>query len=143
MRTMRTWRTIALLPLLLSACSTTSHVLVGTARAPISPDSVRVYLQPPPKYETIATIDASSKNSFALTGQQNTDKAIARMKEEAAKLGANGILLQGMQDQQSGAIGTGMGSSSYGGGSAVGVGVGGSFGLYSKVAHGTAIYVPQ
>jgi uncharacterized protein YbjQ (UPF0145 family) len=137
------WTTLALLLSLVSACSTTSHVLVGTARPPISPDSVRVYLQPPPKYETVATIDASSKNSLALTGQQNMDKAIGRMKEEAAKLGANGILLQGVQDQQSGAIGTGMGSSSYGGNSAVGVGVGGSFGIYNKVAHGTAIYVPQ
>jgi hypothetical protein len=137
------WTTVAVLLSLLSGCSTTSHVLVGTARPPISPDSVRVYLQPPPKYETVATIDASSKNSLALTGQQNMDKAIGRMKAEAAKLGANGILLQGVQDQQSGAIGTGMGSSSYGGNSAVGVGVGGSFGIYNKVAHGTAIYVPQ
>jgi hypothetical protein len=134
---------LALLGLLLGGCSTTSHVLVGTARPPISPDSVRVYLQPPPKYETIATIDASSKGSLALTGQQNMDKAIGRLKEEAAKLGANGILLQGVQDQQSGSIGSGVGSSSYGGNSAVGVGVGGSFGIYNKVAHGTAIYVPQ
>jgi hypothetical protein len=142
MRLTPAW-TAAVLALLLGACSTTSHVIVGTPRPPISPDSVRVYLQPPPKYETIATIDASSKNSMALTGQQNMDKAIGRMKEEAAKLGANGILLQGVQDQQSGAIGTGMGSSSYGGNSAVGVGVGGAFGLYNKVAHGMAIYVPQ
>jgi hypothetical protein len=134
--------TAALIVLLMSGCSTTSHVLVGTARPAIPPESVRVYLQPPAKFETIATIDASSKGSLALTSQQNMDKAIGRMKEEAAKLGANGILLQGVQDQQSGAIGTGMGSSSYGGNSAVGVGVGGSFGIYNKVAHGTAIYVP-
>jgi hypothetical protein len=127
----------------LAACASTSHVLVGTPRAPISPDSVRVYVQPPPKYEQIAQIDASSQGSLALTGQQNMDKAIARMKVEAAKLGANGILLQGVQDQQSGAIGTGVGNSSYSGNSAVGVGVGGSFGIYNKVAHGLAIYVPS
>jgi hypothetical protein len=129
--------------LALAACASTSHVLVGTPRAPISPDSVRVYVQPPPKYEQIAQIDASSQGSLALTGQQNMDKAIARMKVEAAKLGANGILLQGVQNQQSGAIGTGVGNSSYSGNSAVGVGVGGSFGIYNKVAHGLAIYVPS
>jgi hypothetical protein len=129
--------------LVLAACASTSHVLVGTPRAPIAPDSVRVYVQPPPKYEQIAQIDASSKGSLALTGQQNMDKAVARMKEEAAKLGANGILLQGVEDQQSGAIGTGVGNSSYSGNSAVGVGVGGSFGIYNKVAHGLAIYVPS
>jgi hypothetical protein len=130
------------LALVLVGCSTSSHVLVGTPRPPISPDSVRVYLQPPPKYEQIATIDASSKGSLTFTSQQNMDKAIARLKAEAAKLGANGILLQGVENQQSGAIGTGVGSSSYGGNSAVGVGLGGSFGVYSKDARGLAIYVP-
>jgi hypothetical protein len=133
----------AVLTALLLGCSTTSHVMIGTARPPISPESVRVYVQPPEKYEEIATLDASSQGSFAVTGQQNMDKAIARMKEEAAKLGANGILLQGVQDQQSGSIGTGVGSSSYGPSSSTGVGVGGSFGIYNKVAHGIAIFVPQ
>jgi hypothetical protein len=127
---------------LIAGCSSTSHVLLGTPRPAIAPADVRVYAQPPPKYDQIASIDASSKGSLALTGQQNMDKAIERLKEEAAKLGANGVLLQGVQDQQSGAIGTGVGSSSYGPSSSVGVGVGGSFGIYNKVVHGLAIYVP-
>jgi hypothetical protein len=131
----------ALASVLLGSCATSSHVLVGTPRPPISPDLVKVYTQPPEKYEQIATIDASSRGSMALTSQQNMDKAIERMKAEAAKLGANGILLQGVQDQQSGAIGTGVGSSSYGSNSSVGAGVGGSFGLYNKAATGLAIYV--
>lgn len=131
----------ALASVLLGSCATSSHVLVGTPRAPISPDLVKVYTQPPEKYEQIATIDASSRNSMALTSQQNMNKAIERMKAEAAKLGANGILLQGVQDQQSGAIGTGIGSSSYSSNSSVGAGVGGSLGIYSKAATGLAIYV--
>jgi hypothetical protein len=136
--------TAGVLAMVLAGCATSSHVLIGTARPPIAPESVRVYLQPPPKYETIASIDATSQGSLALTSQQNMDKAIERMKKEAAKLGANGILLQGVQNQQSGAIGTGVGGSSYGGNSSVGVGVGGSFGLYSKATQGLAIYVmPQ
>jgi hypothetical protein len=129
--------------LVLLGCSTSSHVMIGTAHPPISPESVRIYLQPPEKYEQIATLDASSQGSFAITSQQNMDKAIARLKEEAAKLGANGVLLEGVQDQQSGSIGTGVGSSSYGPSSATGVGVGGSFGIYNKAAHGIAIFVPQ
>jgi hypothetical protein len=129
--------------LLLLGCSTSSHVMIGTAHPPISPESVRIYLQPPEKYEQIATLDASSQGSFAITSQQNMDKAIARLKEEAAKLGANGVLLEGVQDQQSGSIGTGGGSSSYGPGSSTGVGVGGSFGIYNKAARGIAIFVPQ
>src|SRR3974390_758943 len=133
----------ALIAVVLLSCSTSSHVMIGTAHPPISPESVRVYLQPPEKYEEIATIDASSQGSMAFTSQKNMDKAIARLKEEAAKLGANGILLQGVQDTQSGSIGTGVGSSSYGPGSSTGVGVGGSFGIYNKAAHGIAIFVPQ
>jgi|HubBroStandDraft_6_1064221.scaffolds.fasta_scaffold27636_6 hypothetical protein len=128
---------------LVASCATSSHVLVGTPRPPIAPESVKIYLQPPPKYEQIATINASSQGSMALTSQQNMDKAIERMKNEAAKLGANGVLLQGVQDQQSGSIGTGVGNTSYGGNSAVGVGVGGSFGLYNKATQGLAIYVPE
>ncbi|HTT43806.1 MAG TPA: hypothetical protein VMG33_12100 [Steroidobacteraceae bacterium] len=128
--------------LALSSCSTSSHVIVGQTRPPISPDAVRIYTQPPSKYEQIATIDASSAGSFAFTSQGNMDVAIARMKEEAAKVGANGVLLTGVHDQQSGSVGTGVGSSSYGPSSATGVGVGGSFGLYNKVTQGMAIYVP-
>jgi uncharacterized protein YbjQ (UPF0145 family) len=129
--------------LLLVACATSSHVLVGTPRTPISPDQVKVYLQPPPKFEQIATIDATSRGSLTITSQQNMDKAIARLKQEAARLGANGILLQGVEDQQSGAIGTGIGNSSFNGNTAIGTSVGGSFGIYNKAAKGLAIYVPQ
>jgi hypothetical protein len=133
---------VALAAVLLAGCSTSSHVLVGTARAPISPDAVQVYMQPPARYEPIASINASSSGSFAITSQQNMDKALSRMKTEAAKLGANGILLQGVQDQQSGSIGLGGGSSSYGPGSSSGVGLGGSMALTNKAATGLAIYVP-
>ena len=139
----RSFRPAAVLAAMLAGCSTSSHVMIGTPHVPISPESVRVYLQPPEKYEEIATLDASSQGSFAITSQQNMDKAIARLKEEAAKLGANGVLLQGVQDQQSGSIGTGVGSSSYGPSSSTGVGVGGSFGIYNKAAHGIAIFIPQ
>jgi hypothetical protein len=127
---------------LLAGCSASSHVLTGTARPPIAPDSVRIYNQPPPgKYEEIATVTASSQGSFAIGGQQNMDAAIARLKEEAAKLGANGVLIKDIQDQHSGSIGVGVGGSSYSGSSASGAGVGGSSALTNKVVNGIAIYV--
>ena len=129
---------------LLAACSTSSHVLTGTARTPVPPESVRIYNQPPPgQYEQIGTVTASSQGSLAIGSQQNMDKAIARLKEEAAKLGANGVLLQGIHDQQSASVGVGVGGSSYSGNSASGVGVGGSSALTSKVVNGIAIYIPQ
>src|SRR5581483_11364981 len=63
-----------------------SHVLVGTPRAPISPDQVKLYLHPPTKYEEIAVLEASSKSSWAVTDQGKTNKVIERLKAEAAKL---------------------------------------------------------
>ena len=127
---------------LVAGCSSSSHVLTGTARPAISPDSVKIYHEPPPtKYEQIATVSASSQGSLAVGSQQNTDAAIARLKEEAAKLGANGIVLKDIQDQHSGSIGIGVGGSSYGSGSSTGAGVGGSSALTNKVVNGLAIYV--
>jgi hypothetical protein len=128
---------------LLAACATTSHVLVGTPRPAIPPGQVRVYLHPPDHYEEIATLGSSSRGSWTFTAQGKTDKVIERMKEEAAKLGANGILLEGIGDQQVGAIGTGLGSANASGGSAFGIGLGSSAAVYQKAGSGVAIYVPD
>lgn len=127
---------------LLCAC-VSSHVLVGTPRPPIAPAQVKVYLHPPKKYEEIAVLDTSSRESLAITAQGKTDKVIERLKNEAAKLGANGILLQGIGDQQTGSLGGGVGSASASGNSATGVGVGSSFAITQKAGSGLAIFVSQ
>jgi hypothetical protein len=127
----------AVVYLTITGCAASSHVLVGTARPPISPGEVKIYLQPPAQYEEIATIDASSRGTPAFTDQRKMDRAIGRLKMEAAKLGANGILLQGTSSEQTGGIGLGTGSAS--GNSAFGVGA--SFGIVIKNASGIAIYV--
>ena len=127
----------------LSGCGASeSFVLTGTARPPISPAEVKIYSQPPPEFVEIALLNASSKSVFSPGGQQTVDKVIERMKEQAAKLGANGVILAGFSDRQTGSLGTGVGSSSASGNSAVGVGVGGSLGIYKKTGQGTAIFVP-
>jgi hypothetical protein len=127
----------------LAACAPSSHVLVGTARPPILPAAVRVYTHPPANFEEIAVLDASSKSVFSTGGQKTTDKVIERLKGEAAKLGANGIILEGFDERQTGSIGTGVGSDSYSRNSSVGVGVGGSLGIYKTTGKGQAIYVPN
>lgn len=128
--------------LTLSACAPTSHVLVGTARPPIPVTDVKVYLQPPPTFEDVAALTASADSAFGTGGQASVDKVLGRLKEEAAKLGANGIVLEGISDRQTGSLGGGSGSTSYSGNSAVGVGVGGSLGIFKKTGHARAIFVP-
>ena len=126
----------------LAACASDSVVLTGTARPPISPAEVKIYSRPPPAFEEIAILNASKSSAFTTGGQKTVDKVIADLKEQAAKLGANGIILEGFSDSQTGSVGSGVGSSSYSSNSAVGVGVGGSLGIYRKTGHGVAILVP-
>jgi hypothetical protein len=126
----------------IAACAGSSHVLTGAARAPISPDQVKIYSYPPPIYDEIAILDASSNSVFAPGGQRALDKVIERLKAQAAQLGANGVILEGFMDNQTGAIGSGVGSDSYSRNSSVGVGVGGSLGIFKKTGKGRAIYVP-
>ena len=126
----------------LAACASDSIVLTGTARPPISPAEVRIYSRPPPAFEEIAILNASKSSAFTTGGQKTVDKVIAGLKEQAAKLGANGIILEGFSDSQTGSVGSGVGSSSVSSNSAVGVGAGGSLGIYKKTGHGVAIFVP-
>ena len=135
---------LILAALWITACAT-SHVMIGKARPPISPEMVQIYTRPPnTQYEEIAKLQTSSGGSFSFTAQRKTDAVIKRLKAEAAKLGANGVLLQGIGDRTSGSIGTAGGSESYSGGSSFGGGVGINLGLTHKVGGGVAIYVePQ
>jgi hypothetical protein len=67
-----------------------------TVRPAISPSEVKIYLQPPPSFEEVAILNASAGSVFGTGGQGSADKVIQRLKEQAAKLGANGIILEGM-----------------------------------------------
>jgi hypothetical protein len=121
----------------LSGCAT-SHVMVGHARPPISPDQVQIYLHPPAnKYVEIALLNTSSRGAFAITAQGKTNVVMERLKAEAAKLGANGILLEGVGDQAGGSVGTGYATGS---GHAA-FGFGSTATVYHKKGGGLAIYV--
>lgn len=132
----------AISTMLLSACAT-SYVLVGPKHEAISPDQVRVLLEPPAQYETIAllqTSDMAGKPCF--TAQCKTDKVMDRLKSQAAKLGANAILLQDMGAQYAGSVGSSFGSARYGHGYAYGSAIGVSTAIMSETGKALAIYVP-
>ena len=128
--------------LCVAACATDSVVVTGKVRPAISATEVKLYWQPPPTFEEIAVLNASKSSAFTTGGQKTVDKVIAGLKEQAAKVGANGVILEGFSDRQTGSVGSGVGSSSVSSNSAVGVGVGGSLGIYKKTGHGVAIFVP-
>src|ERR1700688_630363 len=139
---MRLFKLLTALAIGLAACAPSSHILVGAARPPISPSDVKLYLQPPPSFQEVAILNASANSMFGTGGQGSVDKVIQRLKEEAAKLGANGIILEGMSDRETGSLGGGSGSTSYSSNSAVGVGAGASLGIFKKTGEARAIFVP-
>jgi ABC-type sugar transport system substrate-binding protein len=75
----------------LSACASGSSIVTGATRTPIDPSEVRLYLDAPDRYETIGLVNASSDAGWTEQGSQ--DYAIEELKKQAAKLGANGVLL--------------------------------------------------
>ncbi len=130
---------------LMAGCATSSSRLVGPARPPISPDAVRIYKAPPAKYQEIAVLDATGGTNFFHGTPASEAEAIERLKTEAAKVGANGVLLTLVGDRPSGSIGVGVGGTSIGAGrrsvGAVSGGVSGGAPLVSTAAEGIAIYV--
>ena len=92
------------LALIIISCYPVSHIIVGNTREPISPTDVIIYLNYPEEYETIALIEASSEfaindASINITWQSKSDKIIKRLKIEASKLGANGIVLKNTENK--------------------------------------------
>lgn len=121
-------------------------IVTGVQRDPISADEVRIYRVAPESYEEIAMVSASAGHDFK-SNSALVESAIQRLKEEAAKVGANGVLLTVIdeRDAPSTSVGIGTaqatgsdGSSVYATGNSVSVNRGDS---YSRI-HGLAIYVP-
>lgn len=77
--------------LLIGACASGSSIVTGNTRAPVAPELVKLYLEPPVEFETIGIVNASSASGW--TEQGSMDYAIQELKKQAAKLGANGVLL--------------------------------------------------
>ncbi|MBD7923221.1 hypothetical protein [Xanthomonas bonasiae] len=121
----------------LAGCASSSKVMVGAPRPPIDPALVQIYSTPPLGAVDIAQLESSSAAGFGTQGQ--TDAAMARLKREAAKLGANGVVLMGVASQRSGG-GVSVGAGSYGGHVGGGLGIG--IPTTQKRAAGMAIWVP-
>lgn len=139
----RKFRPLFLLPLVLLAGCATSAMVTGRVRPPIDPAQVRVYTTPPAGFEEVAQLETQS-GAFTYGEQNKLDSVLANLRKEAAKLGANGVLLVGTENGYGGG-GTSVGVSggSFGSHGYGGVGVGVDITPRKKYAHGIAIYVPN
>lgn len=85
--------------LLLAGCATGSAIVTGTTRAPVAAESVKLLLEPPAAYETIGLVSAEAYS--AATTQMMQDNAVAELKAQAGKLGANAVILRDSADRTS------------------------------------------
>jgi hypothetical protein len=125
----------------MTGCATSSEMLTGSARAPLSPGDVRVYTQAPQSFQEIAILGASRKSVSSAGGERAIEKMIETMRSRAAQLGANGLLLEDFSDSDPVAVGTGIGSQTYTHNASIDIGVGGSLGVVKKAAKARAIFV--
>lgn len=126
----------------LGGCTSSQVLVTGRLHPALAPAQVQVYLEPPPSsYEEIADLTAASGGSFKITASGKADAVIERLKREAAKLGANGILLHGVADRQGGSASASVGTDWDSGHSPYGVGFT-VFAIFrQKSGDGVAIYV--
>ncbi|KAA0445766.1 MAG: hypothetical protein FXV80_02015 [Candidatus Thioglobus sp.] len=113
----------------LFGCATGSSIVTGKIRPAISPSEVKLYLESPIKYETIGIVEASSEVEFSSQAAQ--DRAIQELKVQAARIGANGVLIKNTGNQSGNMVGFFSGGVFFAGASEV------------KAAKGYAILVIQ
>ncbi|KOE80323.1 MULTISPECIES: hypothetical protein [Vibrio] len=77
--------------LVLNGCASGSSIVTGVQRAELDISEVRLYLEAPKQYETIGLVKASS--DAGMTQQASQDYAVEELKKQAAKIGANGVIL--------------------------------------------------
>lgn len=127
---------------LLSACaSPVSTTLIGAKRPSINPAQVTIYTEKPPSYQPVALLSVTSDGSWRLGDEAKMNVVIERLKGAAAKVGANGVLLQSTGERQDDSVYVGTGIGRYSGNVGLSVQLGRFFGLTDKTAEGLAIFV--
>jgi len=95
----------------LNACASGSAIVTGVKRPALDFNQVRLYLEAPEQYETIGIVKASS--DAGITQQASQDYAVEELKKQAAKIGANGVILTTAGERTSSIISTNADGSIY------------------------------
>ena len=81
---------------ILFSCATASGtaLVTGTQREATNPENVIIYSESPQNYDVIGIVTATSDSGW--TEQDMLNYAITELKKQAAKIGANGIIIENM-----------------------------------------------
>jgi hypothetical protein len=88
--------------LFLVGCASGSSIVVGEVRESIDSSDVMQFFEFPENYELIGIVTAPSDAD--LTEQNSGGHAVEELKIQAAKLGANGIIIESTTGQESSVI---------------------------------------
>ncbi|MDE1516017.1 hypothetical protein PUN32_13510 [Vibrio sp. dsl-7] len=102
---------VILFAILLNGCASGSAIVTGEKRAELNFNEVKLYLDAPEKYETIGIVKASS--DMGITQQDSQNYAIEELKRQAAKIGANGVILTTVSENISSILSTNFDGSMY------------------------------
>jgi hypothetical protein len=97
--------------LMLVGCASSTVLMVGAAHPRVAPETVKVYATAPAHYEVIAIVNAHSNSGWSDQGK--LDNALDELKSQAAKLGANGLLIAGQGQTSNGAVAVPIGNGMY------------------------------
>ena len=90
--------------IMILGCGSSSVIVSGDRRPSIHPNKVKIYSSPPSDYDSVGIVRASEPIGFS--EQMAYDRAIERIKREAASIGANGVLIKESGERGSGYRGT-------------------------------------
>lgn len=93
---------ISFISFIILSCASGTALVTGTQHPETSPESVILYTEPPANYEVIGIVTASSDSGW--TDQGSLEYALKEIKKQAAKIGANGILLENVSQSTSGGV---------------------------------------
>lgn len=83
----------------LAGCATGSALVTGVKRDPIDPSDVQIYRsEPDVKFEYIGIVKSEAEEIFSQ--HEALDLALKELKIQAAKIGANGIILKKIGEKQ-------------------------------------------
>lgn len=90
-----------------TGCVSTQSIVTGTKRAPVDSSVVQVFSVAPPGAVEIALVTASAEQGYS-SAQSTADLCVKSLKQKAALLGANGIVIlsSGMSSASSMEMGT-------------------------------------
>lgn len=87
---------------LIVSCASGTALVTGTQREATTEESVVIYTEAPANHEVIG-IDTASSDA-GMTEQGDLNYAIAELKRQAAKIGANGVILESVGTSNSGGV---------------------------------------